>query len=440
MTRSLSLFIASLLLGGVGTACERSGAVVTPTVAPPEATPIAEPLESKPIASVADGGGVAVLGFGGTIAGKADGPFNPNYSAGGVCLAQPEAGGDPGIVDILLEQQVLKSCEPSRVCDVPNTGCRGASCQAELGGNELPVSFCDIERLDSAKVTPANWLIIAERVEKTLAQPDVRGVVITHGTDTLEETAYLLDLVLATDKPVVVAAAMRASNHLSADGYMNLMSAIALAASPEAEGRGVLVVLDDTIFAARNVTKAHTTNPAAFESSTGSIGEIYFGEPRFHAEPRAQAASDFNIDTLRSVIVQGVLSKEAETEIIYEYAGGTGRALSGAIGSAPESPIMGVVVASSGNGGVSSATERSLALAAERGLYVAFSSRTGAGYVTSLPKVDGLNSLSAKDLSPQQARVLLILGLAATRSCKPGQPCFDQPSRRAMLQAYFDRH
>ncbi|RJS59569.1 asparaginase [Bacillus sp. PK3_68] len=140
--------------------------------------------------------------------------------------------------------------------------------------------------LPSPHITPKEMLKLKHLIDETLEQESFDGVVITHGTDTLEETAYFLDLTLTTDVPVVVTGAMRSSNEIGADGLYNLISSIRVAACSEAKRKGVLVVLNDEIHSADNVTKTHTSNISTFQSPQyGPIGIITKRKILFHHEP-----------------------------------------------------------------------------------------------------------------------------------------------------------
>lgn len=151
----------------------------------------------------------------------------------------------------------------------------------QLSTADYIVTAQSVFNLPSSHITPDHMLTLSQTIQQALTT-DVAGIVITHGTDTLEETAYFLDLVLDTKVPIVLTGAMRSSNEVGSDGLHNLQAAIATAAADTAVGQGVLVVLNDEIHAARYVTKTHTTNVATFKTPlTGPLGILVAGQPQF---------------------------------------------------------------------------------------------------------------------------------------------------------------
>jgi L-asparaginase type II len=152
-------------------------------------------------------------------------------------------------------------------------------------------------QIASESMTNAHWLMLGKRVNALLAQPDVDGIVITHGTDTLEETAYFLDLVVKSRKPVVLVGAMRPSTALSADGPLNLYNAAIVAGSRDAVGKGVLVALNDQIHSARDVTKTNTSTPDSFKTpELGLLGYIQGGKAFFYRTSTRKHTSDTEFD------------------------------------------------------------------------------------------------------------------------------------------------
>ncbi|MEO6002615.1 MAG: asparaginase [Opitutus sp.] len=253
------------------------------------------------------------------------------------------------------------------------------------------------------------WLELAARVQAALATPTVAGVVITHGTDTMEETAFFLNLVVHSAKPVVLVGAMRPATAISADGPMNLFNAIAVAADPQAAGRGVLVVANDEIHFAREVTKTNTTQVGTFRAThRGLAGLVNAGRLHLYAPPVRR-------HTLGSAFSSAPLPSLPRVEIVYAYAGMSRDSIDAAV----RSGARGVVIAGVGDGNLNAAALAAAAEAAQAGIAVVRSSRTGGGVVERNIEVDDdrLGFIAADELNPQKARVLLMLGL--TRTVQP---------------------
>jgi L-asparaginase len=250
------------------------------------------------------------------------------------------------------------------------------------------------------------WLALARRARAAQGDPAVAGVVVTHGTDTMEETAYFLDLVLGGAKPVVLVGAMRPATAISADGPMNLYNAVATAADPRAWGRGVLVVANDEIHFAREVSKTNTTLIGTFRSTQrGLAGLVSAGRIHFYGAPgrRRARAGAFTLPA------RGALPR---VDIVYAHAG-MGPEL---IEAAARAGARGIVVAGVGNGNLAAPALAAAAAAARSGVAVVRSSRTGGGIVERNVEVDDdANGLvAAVELNPQKARILLMLGLTRT--------------------------
>ncbi len=261
------------------------------------------------------------------------------------------------------------------------------------------------------------WLKLAKRVSELVKQPAIDGVVITHGTDTMEETSYFLSLVERTQKPIVMVGSMRPATSLSADGPMNLYEAVAVATNPEARNRGVLVVLNDQVYYARGVEKQNTTALDTFKSpNRGPAGHADGSAVTFFARPSTVygEASTFSIDQLDTL---------PKVEIVYAYAN-MGRDL---IDAAVKNGTQGIVVAGVGDGNMTSIATAGLADAAKAGVAVVRSSRTGSGAVYRNVEVDDdkLQFVASGELNPQKARVLLMLGLTKTKSPAELQGFFD---------------
>jgi L-asparaginase len=263
------------------------------------------------------------------------------------------------------------------------------------------------------------WRQLAEHAQAALDDPAVTGIAITHGTDTMEETAYFLNLVLRTAKPVVLVGAMRPATAISADGPMNLFNAVAVAAHPEAAGRGVLVVANDEIHFAREIAKTNTTQLATFRSpNRGLAGLVNTGRVHwFGPAPRRHTAE--------SEFAAGPVGALPPVEIIHAHAG-MGRGL---IDAAVRGGAQGLVIAGVGNGNLAAPALAAGREAVRAGVAVVRSSRTGGGVVERDIEVDdsAAGFIAAEELNPQKARVLLMLGLTRTR---------DPAALQALFTAY----
>ena len=215
------------------------------------------------------------------------------------------------------------------------------------------------------------WIKLATRVNELLAKPDVAGVVITHGTDTIEETAYFLNLVVKSKKPVVMTASMRPSTALSADGPLNYFNAVAVAADKDAAGRGVLVVVNDWIHGASSLTKTSTTAVQTFMSPlSGLIGTIAYGDPEWYRRPvgKNTVASEFSVDK-SSVLPRVDIVMATEN-------------MDGAmINAAAAAGAKGIVIAGVGNGNMTKTALDALAAQAKKGIVCVRSSRVTTGQV-----------------------------------------------------------
>lgn len=283
--------------------------------------------------------------------------------------------------------------------------------------HELADIRCEqLANIDSHAIDNAMVLRLARRVEGVLQEPEVDGLVITHGTDTLEETAYFLNLTLKSAKPVVLVGAMRPATALSADGPLNLYNAIRLAACPEASGKGVLVMLNDRIGAARYVTKASTTVADAFRSfEQGSLGEIAGGVVHFFNTPT-------RLHTLATDFSLAAIDELPRVDILYDHQGAGIHLYRAAI----DTGAKGIVLAATGNGSLSPAARAGAELAMQHGVMFVRSSRVGQGVVTSLADDESLGIVAAGSLNPQKARVLLMLALSRTRDLRVVQQYFDR--------------
>jgi L-asparaginase len=261
------------------------------------------------------------------------------------------------------------------------------------------------------------WLKLAKRVNALLAQDDVDGVVITHGTDTIEETSYFLNLVVKSKKPVVVVGAMRPSTAISADGPINLYNAVILAGSDEAVGKGVLVALNDQINAAREVTKTNTSTADTFRTpELGFLGYMQGNKPHFYRQSTRRHTVDTEFD------VSG-LDALPQVDIVYGYANMNRVAIDAFVAGGAK----GIVHAGVGDGSLARPlVEAALVEARKKGVVIVRSSRVGNGIVArnGEAKDDELDFVVSDTLNPQKARILLMLALTKTTDTKEIQRMF----------------
>lgn len=271
--------------------------------------------------------------------------------------------------------------------------------------------------IGSQDMNDAVWLALARRLNELAADPAIDGVVVTHGTDTMEETAWFIALTVRTDKPIVFVGAMRPATAISADGPINLFNATALAADPAARGRGVLVVLNDTIFGARDVQKTHTSRVDAFcAPDQGPLGRIENGRAAFLLPKGTDARPDaFDLGAVRAL--PSVL-------ILHAHAG-MDRTL---IDAAVAAKAAGLVIAGVGNGNMTELALDALQEAARAKVAVVRSTRLQAGAVLRNGEVDDdrRGFVAANMLKPGKARVLLQLALLSTRDPAAIQALFDR--------------
>jgi L-asparaginase len=257
------------------------------------------------------------------------------------------------------------------------------------------VDGVQIANTGSSNITQEILLKLSKAINEKLAT-STHGAVITHGTDTTEETAFFLDLTVNSSKPVIVVGAMRPATAISADGPMNLLEAVTLAASKEAENRGVMVVLNDRIAPAFYVTKTNSTTLDTFKAEDqGYLGSFIGGVPKFFYEASKPTNKPYfdisDKDTLPKV------------DILYSYQD---QDITG-LDSAVQNGAKGIVIAGSGNGSVPSALKDKILELMEKGIPVVRATRTGNGFVTA--KKEGIGS---GFFNPQKSRILLSLALS----------------------------
>jgi len=324
---------------------------------------------------------IVILATGGTIAGSAETQTQAGYTSGQV--------GVDVLIAAVPQMQKL----------------------ARITGEQ-------VANVGSQDMNDAIWLKLAKRCNELLADPDVDGIVITHGTDTLEETAYFLDLVVHSKKPVVMTAAMRPSTALSADGPLNIFNAVAVAADPDAVGRGVMVVANDDIHDARSITKTSTTDVQTFLSpERGLIGVTLYGENNFFRYPYKLHTykSEFSLDGVESL---------PRVDVIYITAGVSPDMIDCAVANGAK----GIVTAGVGNGNMTADALKAVERAVKKGVVVVRSSRVTAGFTGRNVEIkdDEIGTVASGDLNPAKARVLLKLVLLKTTEPAKVQATFDR--------------
>ncbi|PSM51648.1 asparaginase II [Campylobacter blaseri] len=262
-----------------------------------------------------------------------------------------------------------------------------------------------ISNIGSQEMNNEVWLKLAKRVNELLAK-DADGVVITHGTDTMEETAYFLNLTVKSDKPIVMVGAMRNSSSLSADGPLNLFNAVNVAIDKQSKGKGVVVVMNDEIHAAREVTKTHTSGVDTFKSpNSGKIGTVFYGKVKYYMTPTRKhtKTSDFNIANIKEL---------PKVDIIYNHSNDNPIFVNAAV----KDGTKGIINAGMGNGNPYPSVLEALGDAVKGGVVVVRDSRVGSGETTMDGEVDDkkYGFLTSDNLNVQKARVLLMVALATT--------------------------
>jgi len=276
-----------------------------------------------------------------------------------------------------------------------------------------PEQVCNVE---SHKIGDEILFSLASKVRKACERPDVDGVVITHGTDTLEETAYFLHLVIPTDKPIVLVGAMRPATALSADGALNLLQAVCVASHPASRAHGVLIVMNDRILSARHATKTHTSAVDAFNASEfGCLGLVSGSEVRF------QNRLILRHTATSGVIFQENMGKLPDVDVIYDHQGAGTHHFQASIAQG----ARGIVLAATGQGSLSPQVLDGVTQARAAGLAVVRATRVWEGAVSPVHKDTSLGLVAAQTLNPPKARILLRLALASAPSLLGLQRIFD---------------
>ncbi|WP_395756339.1 L-asparaginase 2 [Edwardsiella ictaluri] len=321
---------------------------------------------------------ITILATGGTIAGGGDSATKSNYTAGKV--------GVEALVDAVPQ---LKNI-------------------ANIKGEQLV-------NIGSQDMNDQVWLKLAKKINVECSKTD--GFVITHGTDTMEETAYFLDLTVKCDKPVVLVGAMRPSTAMSADGPFNLYNAVVTAADPTSANRGVLVAMNDTVLDGRDVTKTNTTGVETFKSvNYGPLGYIHNGKIDYQRTPARKHTTQTPFDVSK-------LTSLPKVGIVYNYANASALPVEALV----KDGYQGIVSAGVGNGNMYKTVFDALANAAHDGVAVVRSSRVPTGSTTQDAEVDDARYgfIASGTLNPQKARILLQLALTETKNPQQIQKIFN---------------
>lgn len=322
---------------------------------------------------------IVILATGGTIAGAAASGTQSAYTSGQVTI-DAMVNSVPGIRDL-----------------------------ANIKGEQ-------ISNVGSQDMSFDIMLKLAKRINELLAGNDVDGVVITHGTDTMEETAYFLNLTVKSDKPVVLVGSMRPSTAVSADGPLNLYNAVAVAADPNAKGRGVLVVMNDMIHGAHSLTKTSTTAVQTFMSPVrGVVGVTAYGKDDFYSNPPWKHTTSSEFDVANVTHLPRVDIVYADVDMPPDL-----------IDASVSNGAKGIVIAGVGNGNMNKASLDEAEKAAQKGVVIVRSSRVATGTVGRNVEVkdDDLGFVASDELNPQKARILLALALLKPHTTEQLQQLF----------------
>ncbi|WP_169974981.1 MULTISPECIES: type II asparaginase [unclassified Campylobacter] len=322
---------------------------------------------------------IYILATGGTIAGSGSGALDTSYTSG----------------TVTVDKLIAAVPEINKI--------------ATIKGEQ-------ISNIGSQEMNNEVWFKLANRVNELLTSGKADGVVITHGTDTMEETAYFLNLVVKSDKPIVMVGAMRSSSSLSADGPLNIFNAVNVAINKETAGKGVVVTMNDEIHAAREVTKTNTTGVETFKSpNAGKIGTVFYGNVKYYMSPvrKHTVNSAFDITKIKEL---------PRVDIIYSHSNDNPDFANIAI----KNGAKGIISAGMGNGNPFPTVLEVLGEGVKKGVVVVRDSRVGSGETTLNGEVDDTKYgfLASDNLNAQKARVLLMLALTQTNDKEKIQEFF----------------
>ena len=296
--------------------------------------------------------------------------------------------------------------DPLELCDYQSGHYELADILAKLPAlNELATIYpYQLSNVSSTAISLCHWFNLKHLLEQQLTQPHIKGAVITHGTNTLEETAYFLQLTLTTDKPVILTGSQRPFSALSSDADFNLINSVRVAIADSAQGKGVLVVANDKIYSARDVSKTHSYHLETFQARNGGpLGSIDADrQVRFWQQPVQQPLAKPEFRQLTAP------DNSPFVPIIYSHAGADQQVIEALL---THTALDGLVIAGTGAGRCSPLEEAAIAKARANHIPVVMSSRTGAGVVLPIACYQTLGLITLEHLSPQQARIWLILEL-----------------------------
>jgi L-asparaginase len=277
----------------------------------------------------------------------------------------------------------------------------------------------EVIRVGSSSITIENWVRLARRINEILSrEPEVKGVVVTHGSNTVEETGYFLSLTVKSDKPVVLTAAQRQFTTLSSDSPKNFLQAVRVAVSDEARGKGALIVTNDVINAARDVTKNMSYRLETYNSrDLGALGFVDEDQVTFYRAPVKQHTTATPFDVVR-------LQKLPRVDIIYTYADADGALIEAAV---TQGRAEGLVIAGFPTGAGTPAMEEAVKRVTAKGIPVVMTNRGGMGRVTETRAGEGPRPyIWGDNLTPQKARILLMLALTTTKDPEELQRIFQK--------------
>lgn len=323
---------------------------------------------------------IRIIATGGTIAGVSASANSSAYSAGQV--------GVQALLDAVPQIKDL----------------------ADVSGEQLV-------NIGSQDMNDEVWLKLAKRINQLLNKEGYDGVLITHGTDTMEETAYFLSLTVHSDKPVILVGSMRPSTAISADGPANLYNGVAALVDPSSKGHGVMACMDNKLIDAKSLIKTHTTDPATFRGTYGEIGYVYNGKPYYTFEPKYKHTTEsvFNVDNINKLPLVG---------IIYGYSNCSTLPIQAFVNAKYD----GIVLAGVGDGNFYKDVFDVAVKAQNSGIQIVRSSRVPTGPTCLNGEVDDnkYHFVASLNLNPQKARVLLQLALTKTRDWQEIQKYFQE--------------